>query len=48
MLAMTESYLKAESFFFTGEKANIAVLIGHPGAHFWRKKDLRAWSVPKG
>lgn len=26
----------------------IEVLLVHPGGPFWAKKDLRAWSVPKG
>lgn len=29
----------------TGE---IEVLLGHPGGPFWKKKDLGAWSIPKG
>jgi predicted NUDIX family NTP pyrophosphohydrolase len=24
------------------------VLLGHPGGPFWRRKDLGAWSIPKG
>ena len=24
------------------------VLLVHPGAPFWAKKDLGAWSIPKG
>jgi predicted NUDIX family NTP pyrophosphohydrolase len=24
------------------------ILLGHPGGPFWRKKDLGAWSIPKG
>lgn len=26
----------------------IEVLLGHPGGPFWRRKDLGAWSIPKG
>src|SRR5947209_16492516 len=26
----------------------IAVLLVHPGGPFWAKKDLGAWSIPKG
>jgi predicted NUDIX family NTP pyrophosphohydrolase len=26
----------------------IEVLLGHPGGPFWAKKDLGAWSIPKG
>ncbi len=28
--------------------AELAVLLVHPGGPFWAKKDLGAWSVPKG
>jgi predicted NUDIX family NTP pyrophosphohydrolase len=27
---------------------SIEVLLVHPGGPFWRKKDLGAWSIPKG
>ena len=26
----------------------VEVLIGHPGGPFWAKKDVGAWSIPKG
>jgi predicted NUDIX family NTP pyrophosphohydrolase len=26
----------------------IEVLLGHPGGPFWRRKDVGAWSIPKG
>ena len=26
----------------------LEVLLGHPGGPFWRKKNLGAWSIPKG
>src|SRR4051812_18303410 len=26
----------------------VAVLLVHPGGPFWRKRDLGAWSIPKG
>lgn len=28
--------------------AGLAVLLVHPGGPFWAKKDLGAWSIPKG
>jgi predicted NUDIX family NTP pyrophosphohydrolase len=28
--------------------SGIEVLLGHPGGPFWRRKDLGAWSIPKG
>src|SRR4051812_32297173 len=28
--------------------SGIAVLLVHPGGPFWRKRDLGAWSIPKG
>jgi predicted NUDIX family NTP pyrophosphohydrolase len=27
---------------------DIEVLLGHPGGPFWRRRDLGAWSIPKG
>jgi predicted NUDIX family NTP pyrophosphohydrolase len=27
---------------------DIEVLLGHPGGPFWKKRDLGAWSIPKG
>jgi predicted NUDIX family NTP pyrophosphohydrolase len=29
-------------------RAEIEVLLGHPGGPFWTKKDLGAWTIPKG
>ncbi|HSX30520.1 MAG TPA: NUDIX domain-containing protein [Candidatus Saccharimonadales bacterium] len=26
----------------------VEILLGHPGGPFWAKKDLAAWSIPKG
>src|SRR3954462_4024695 len=26
----------------------VAVLLVHPGGPYWRKRDLGAWSIPKG
>jgi predicted NUDIX family NTP pyrophosphohydrolase len=26
----------------------LEVLLGHPGGPFWKKKDLGAWTIPKG
>jgi predicted NUDIX family NTP pyrophosphohydrolase len=28
--------------------AGIEIFLVHPGGPFWAKKDLRAWSIPKG
>ena len=33
---------------FRRRGAEIEVLLVHPGGPFWRKKDLGAWSIPKG
>ena len=30
------------------ENASFRVLLVHPGGPFWAKKDLGAWSIPKG
>ena len=27
---------------------HVEVLLAHPGGPFWAKKDLGAWSIPKG
>jgi predicted NUDIX family NTP pyrophosphohydrolase len=27
---------------------DVEVLLGHPGGPFWSKKDLGAWTIPKG
>jgi len=29
-------------------KGELLVLLAHPGGPFWRRKDLGAWSIPKG
>lgn len=29
-------------------KAPLRVLLAHPGGPYWRRKDLGAWSIPKG
>lgn len=33
---------------FRHRDSDIEVLLGHPGGPFWKKKDLGAWSIPKG
>jgi predicted NUDIX family NTP pyrophosphohydrolase len=33
---------------FRRTSGKIEVLLVHPGGPFWRKKDLGAWSIPKG
>jgi predicted NUDIX family NTP pyrophosphohydrolase len=33
---------------YRGSGANLALLLVHPGGPFWAKKDLGAWSIPKG
>jgi predicted NUDIX family NTP pyrophosphohydrolase len=30
------------------ERADVQVLLGHPGGPFWSKKDSGAWTIPKG
>jgi predicted NUDIX family NTP pyrophosphohydrolase len=29
-------------------KGHLEVLLAHPGGPFWKRKDLGAWSIPKG
>jgi predicted NUDIX family NTP pyrophosphohydrolase len=31
-----------------GEGGEVEFLLAHPGGPFWEKKDLGAWSIPKG
>ena len=33
---------------FRGRGAQLRLLLVHPGGPFWAKKDLGAWSIPKG
>ena len=33
---------------FRGRGAQLRLLLVHPGGPFWTKKDLGAWSIPKG
>ena len=33
---------------YRSQNGVVEVLLGHPGGPFWAKKDLGAWSVPKG
>ena len=34
--------------FYRFKKGKLEVLLVHPGGPFWAKKDLGAWSIPKG
>lgn len=34
--------------FYRFEKNKLQVLLLHPGGPFWQKKDIGAWSIPKG
>jgi len=43
--AMTES---AGLLLYRVRNANLEVFLVHPGGPFWAKKDLGAWSIPKG
>lgn len=33
---------------YRGNDAELEVLLAHPGGPFWTKRDLGAWSIPKG
>ena len=33
---------------FRRRGGEVEVLLMHPGGPFWAKKDLGAWSIPKG
>ena len=34
--------------YYRGEGSSLEVLIAHPGGPFWQRRDLGAWSFPKG
>lgn len=42
------SKLAAGLLLFRRTPAGLEVLLVHPGGPFWARKDLRAWSLPKG
>jgi predicted NUDIX family NTP pyrophosphohydrolase len=42
------SRLSAGLLLHRENEGEIAVLLVHPGGPFWAKKDLGAWSIPKG
>lgn len=44
----TPKKLSAGILLYQVEHARLRVLLVHPGGPFWAKKDLGAWSIPKG
>jgi predicted NUDIX family NTP pyrophosphohydrolase len=40
--------LSAGILLYRSQQESLEVLIAHPGGPFWSKKDLGAWSIPKG
>ncbi|HYK59382.1 MAG TPA: NUDIX domain-containing protein [Bryobacteraceae bacterium] len=40
--------LSAGILLYRRRKGNLEVLLAHPGGPFWKRKDLGAWSIPKG
>jgi predicted NUDIX family NTP pyrophosphohydrolase len=44
----TKSKHSAGLLMFRAASASLEVLLVHPGGPFWARKDLGAWSVPKG
>ncbi len=40
--------LSAGILLFRRRPASVEVMLVHPGGPFWAKKDLGAWSIPKG
>ncbi len=40
--------ISAGLLFFRSGPAGLEVLLVHPGGPFWARKDLGAWSIPKG
>src|SRR3984957_2333497 len=45
---MTMPKLSAGILLFRRRPAGVEVMLVHPGGPFWAKKDLGAWSLPKG
>jgi len=41
-------HLSAGILMYRREDGGLRVLLVHPGGPFWRKRDLGAWSIPKG
>jgi predicted NUDIX family NTP pyrophosphohydrolase len=39
---------RAGILLYRREDGQLLVLLVHPGGPFWRRKDLGAWSIPKG
>jgi predicted NUDIX family NTP pyrophosphohydrolase len=40
--------MSAGLLMFRRRRADVEFFLVHPGGPFWRKKDLGAWSIPKG
>src|SRR5271155_1246641 len=40
--------ISAGILLFRGRPPDLEVMLVHPGGPFWAKKDLSAWSIPKG
>jgi predicted NUDIX family NTP pyrophosphohydrolase len=40
--------LSAGILMYRGQGAKLEVLLVHPGGPFWARKDVGAWSIPKG
>jgi predicted NUDIX family NTP pyrophosphohydrolase len=45
---MAKARLSAGILMYRKNKDHIEVLLVHPGGPYWAKKDMGAWSVPKG
>ena len=48
MKAAASNKQSAGLLLYRFKDSGIEVLLGHPGGPFWRRKDLGAWSIPKG
>lgn len=40
--------LSAGILLYRRRRGRLEVLLAHPGGPFWKRKDLGAWSIPKG
>ena len=45
---MTVAKKRSAGILLYRRRAEVEVLLVHPGGPFWAKKDLGAWSIPKG
>src|SRR3954452_16107577 len=40
--------ISAGLMMYRGDDSDLQIFLAHPGGPFWAKKDLGAWTIPKG